>query len=270
MRHDQDAVTPIMLLGDTRKRLIAEYVRAGVERWRRAWADDPKPRITVEVSGTESLVGRWSSQSCFQASSARGATLCLFVAPRCLAAIAGLRGWVLDAANRQPDPDTLAARLEFEGLQRLARELLVGARSEMTAFERTTLPVPVAIRQFGAARCPVASITLGEAEATFSIAMSAVFVSSLLPTRNDSLQDERVEARRSAVAEQSVGVEVLLGHAEVSIRDLALLAVGDVFVMEESLSDPGSLQVEGGGRVCRVALGRHDGRRAVQFRGKIQ
>jgi flagellar motor switch/type III secretory pathway protein FliN len=270
VKHEPDGVTPIMLLGDTRKRVIGEYVRAGVERWRRAWAEDPKPRITVEVAGTESLVGRWSSQSCFQANSARGATLCMFVAPRCLPAIAGLRGWVPDAAHRQSDPDTLAARLEFEGLQRLARELLSGARTEMTTFERTPLPVPAAIRQFGAARCPVASITLGEAEATFSIVLSPVFVAALLPTRNDSQQDERVEPRKSAVAEQSVGVEAVLGHAEVSIRELAQLAVGDVIVMDEVLSDPGSLQVEGGGRVCRVALGRLDGRRAVQFRGKIQ
>lgn len=268
MRHDQDTV-PIMLLGDTRKRLIAEYVRAGVERWRRAWADDPKPRITVEVSGTESTIGRWSNQSGFQASTARGVTLCLFVAPRCLPAIAGMRGWVIDAATRQPDPDTLAARLELEALQRLARELLSGARTEMTSFERTTLPVPAAMRQLGATRCPVASITLGEAEATFSIALSPILVSSLLPTRNDSQQEERVESRRSAVAEQSVGVEAVLGHAEVSIRDLARLAVGDVIVMEELLSDAGSLQVEGGGRAGRVALGRLDGRRAVQFRGKI-
>jgi hypothetical protein len=270
MRRDQDAVTPIVLLGDTRKRVIGEYVRAGVERWRRAWADDPKPRIAVDVSGTESLVGRWSSHSCFQANSARGATLCLFVAPRCLPAIAGLRGSVLDATNRRHDPDTLAAGIEFEALQRLARELLGGTRTEMTSFERMTLPIPAAIRQLGAARCPVASITLGEAEATFSIALSPVFVSSLLPTRNDSPRDERVEPRRSAVAEQVVGVEAVLGHAEVSIRDLALLAVGDVIVMDESLSDPGSLQIEGGERVCRVALGQLDGRRAVQFRGKIQ
>jgi hypothetical protein len=270
MRRDQDTVTPIVLLGDTRKRLIAEYVRAGVERWRRAWADDPKPRIAVEVSGTESLVGRWSSHSCFQANSARGATLCLFVAPRCLPAIAGLRGGVLDAGNRQPALDTLAAGLELEALQRLARELLGGARTEMTSFERMTLPIPAAIRELGTASCPVASITLGEAEATFSVALSAVFVASLLPTRNDFRQDERVEPRRAAAAEQSVGVEAVLGHAEVSIRELALLAVGDVILMDESLSDPGSLQIEGGGRVCRVALGRLDGRRAVQFRGKIQ
>jgi flagellar motor switch protein FliM len=116
----------------------------------------------------------------------------------------------------------------------------------------------------------VASITLGEAEATFSVALSPIFVASLLPTRKDSPQDERVEPRKSAVAEQSVGLEAVLGHAEVSIRELALLAVGDVIVMEESLSDPGSLQIEGGGRVCRVVPGRLDGQRAVQFRGKIQ
>jgi len=294
MKQHSDAGVPILLLGDTRKRIIAEYVRASVERWRRAWAEDPKPRIAVEIAGTESLVGRWSSRSCFLANSERG-SLCLFVAPRCLPAIAGLRGLTLDTAHRQVDPDTLAAGLELEALQRLVGDLVGGARGDMTSLdrnaagrhaaehnatergaaaratlERTTLPIPAAIRQLGATRCAVASITLGDAEATFSIALSPAFVASLLPTRNDFALGERVEPRRAAAAEQPVGIEAVLGHAEVSVRDLALLAVGDVIVMDESLSDPGSLQIEGGGRVCRVMPGRLDSRRAVQFRGKIQ
>jgi len=36
------------------------------------------------------------------------------------------------------------------------------------------------------------------------------------------------------------------------------------------LSDVASFQVEGGGRVGRISIGRRDGRRAVQFKGKIQ
>jgi hypothetical protein len=266
VRRDSETVTPLTLLGDSRRRVLAEYVRAAVERWRRTWAGDPKPRVSVEISAAESHTGRWSSQSCFRVESAQATTLYLFVAARCLPVIAGIRGEVPDAADRQPEPGSLAARLEHEAARRLALELLSGARSELASFERT----PTGIRQVGLARYALASITLGDAEATFSVALDPGLVASLLPTRASLDHGERVEPRRVAAAEQPVAVEAVLGQTEVSLRELASLTVGDVIVMEESLSDSGTFQIDGGGRVGRVSLGRLDGRRAVQFKGKFQ
>jgi hypothetical protein len=266
MIRNSASVTPITLLGDTRRRVLAEHVRASVERWRRSWAEDSSSRISVEISRGESFTGRWSSQSGFQAKSAQGMTLHLFVAARCLPAIAGLRPLASDTADRQVDPASLAGRLEHEALGNLARELLGAARAPMVSFER----VPLGIRQAALTHHAVASITLGEAEATFSVALDPSLVAALLPPQVGFKQDERVEPRRVAVAAQSVEVEAVLGQTDVSIRDLAQLAVGDVIVMDELLSDPGSFQIEGGERVGRISIGRFDGRRAVQFKGKFQ
>jgi flagellar motor switch/type III secretory pathway protein FliN len=260
---------PFLLLGDTRRRAIADYVRSGVERWRRAWSQDPKPRVSVEVGGTEFLTGRWSGQSCFQVNSTRASGLWMFVATRCMPVICGIQGMTVDSLERHPEPEGLAARLERESLQRLARELL-GAQAHITSFERTPLSVAAAARQLGPARYAVAAVTLGEAETTFSIALPPGLSASLSPTTGTFKPDERVQSRKSALTDQSVGVEVVLGHTEVSIRDLAQLSVGDVIVMDEPLTGSGSLEVQGSGRVGRVSFGQVDGLRAVQFRGKFQ
>jgi hypothetical protein len=266
MIRNSETVTPITLLGDTRRRMLVQHVRASVERWRRSWAEDPSSRISVEISCGETFTGRWSSQSGFQAKSAQATTLYLFVAARCLPAIAGLRPLTSDTADRQVDPASLAGRLEHEALGHLARELLGAARAPMVSFER----IPLGIRQAALTHHAVASITLGEAEATFSVALDPGLVAALLPPQVGFKQDERVEPRRHAVAEQSVGLEAVLGQTDVSIRDLARLAVGEVIVMDELLSDSGSFQIEGGGRVGGLSIGRFDGRRAVQFKGKFQ
>jgi hypothetical protein len=266
MIRSADTAIPIMLLGDTRRRVLADHVRAGVERWRRSWAEDPNSRISVEISTGESFTGRWSSQSGFQAKSAQGMTLYLYVAARCLPAIAGLRPLTSDVADRSVDPASLAGRLQEEALRHLAREILGAARVQMASFEK----VPLGIRHAALVRHAVASITLGEAEATFSVALDPLLLAALLPPQVAFKQDERVESRRAAVVEQSVEVEAVLGQTDVSIRDLAQLSVGDVIVMDELLSDSGSFQVEGGGRVGRISFGCIDGRRAVQFKGKSQ
>jgi flagellar motor switch/type III secretory pathway protein FliN len=266
MIRGEDAVIPLMLLGDSRRRLLAEHVRASAERWRRAWADDPQPRLSVEISAGESFAGRWSSQSGFRARTAQGMTLSLFVAARCLPVIAGVRPQVSELIDRPVDPASLAGRLEEEALRHLAREILATARAQMASFER----VPLGIRQAALAHHALASITLGEADATFSVALDPHLVAATLPPQAAFRHDERVESRRVAIAEETVAVEAMLGQTEVSIRDLAQLAVGDVIVMDELLSDSASLQIQGGGRVGRIALGRFDGRRAAQFKGKLQ
>jgi len=176
----------------------------------------------------------------------------MFVAARCLPVVCGVCG--ADAGDRLPEPESIVDKLARESLQRLAYELL-GAQAQITSFELTPLSVAAAIRQLGPARYAVASITLGDAEATFTIALPPALLVSLLPLRAELKQDKRIESRKSALGEQSVKVEVELGDTEVSVRGLAQLAVGDVIVMDHPLSELGSLVVASGGRVGRVSLG---------------
>jgi flagellar motor switch/type III secretory pathway protein FliN len=262
---EAEAVTPVTLLGDTRRRALAGHVRAAVERWRRSWAEDTSSRVSVEISGGEYFAGRWSSQSGFQARSPQG-MIYLFVAARCLPVIAGVCPLTSGGVDRPVDPSSLAAHLEEEALRHLARELLAAARTQMSSFGRIAL----GIRQAALQQHAVASITLGEADASFSIAFDPQLLAILLPPLVAFEHEERVESRRAAISEQPVEVQAVLGQVDVSVRELAQLSVGDVVVLDESLSDVASFQVAGGGRVGRISIGRCDGRRAVQFRGKIQ
>ena len=88
---------------------------------------------------------------------------------------------------------------------------------------------------------------------------------SILPPGSSARLPEPVERRLAAAAEQTLPVEQVLGHAQVSLADLARLRIGDVIVLEESLSKGGELFLAGGGHVGSTRPGRAGHKRAVQL-----
>jgi len=77
-----------------------------------------------------------------------------------------------------------------------------------------------------------------------------------------------LERRRSAAASQVVEVVGVLGVAEVPVSELAALAIGDVIVLQQKLTDPAVLMIRGGERAGDVLPGRVGEMRAVQIKGR--
>jgi len=66
----------------------------------------------------------------------------------------------------------------------------------------------------------------------------------------------KLATRRTAIVDESVRVEAVLGDATVSVGDLASLAVNDVVVLSGELSQPSHLITGDGRRVADFSLGR--------------
>jgi hypothetical protein len=267
-----DAV-PLLLLGDSRRRAIADRVARSLEEWQRQWLPDLAQTIRVDIEDVRArpIDIRAHEACCFQVTANGDTPLVLVVPRRSLAGLVGAPSHGAEASSRFADDRSLAAALEREALLRLASCVLGKEPArEPAQIELTRLPQGAVdvLREFDAARYACACVTLGDARCVLDALISPALAERLLPERPVAPAVERVERRRSAAAEQIVEVDGLLGHAEVSLADLAALAVGDVIVLQQSLSEAGAIAVRGGERVTGAAPGRVDGKRAIQIRGR--
>jgi hypothetical protein len=75
----------------------------------------------------------------------------------------------------------------------------------------------------------------------------------------------KLVSARSALASQTIPVDVRAGATELTLAELATLAVGDVIPLDQSLAQPLSVRIADGGRLCAGHLGTSGGRKAVQL-----
>ena len=268
MRAEGGRVVPYLLLGDTRRRTLLAGVRGAIERWCRAWVASSHADFDVEIHDTDALgaASRWSETACFSANAGQGCEVRIQVPPRLIPSLIGARDVGMEFSDAVLADSTLAGELETEVIHALARDLLDpdGRR----AF--TFVPLPRAgveqLLELQAERYSAARVTFAGERSPFSILLSPAYVAGLLPAVGRAPGAEALERRMSGAAEHTVVTEELLGHAEISVADLARLTVGDVIVLSEPLSGGGELHIAGGARVGSTMLGCNGGRRAIQLR----
>lgn len=263
------AEVPYLLLGDSRRDAIAARVARSVEKWQRAWL--PDTALSVDTHTEDLRIRptdiRAHEAACFRSCVGKDLSLVLVVPRRSLAALVGVPSHGMDASSRFADDNSLAAALEREALARLATALLSeGPRVELERLTQSTVDV---FRETADARFVCVAITLGDSRCTLDALLSPALVERLLPSRSRAPDGERVEKRRMAAAAQNVEVEGVLGFAEVSVSELAALSIGDVIVLDQKLGDACAVNVSGGGKMGGASLGRVDGKRAIQIKGRV-
>lgn len=82
-----------------------------------------------------------------------------------------------------------------------------------------------------------------------------------LPVSRNSLE---LVPRERAIGRRKVGMEVVLGEAELNLGDLAGLGAGDVLLLQRQVSTPLELRITGEAAVLKAHLGMKDGMKAVQ------
>jgi len=263
------AAVPLLLWGESRRRAVAQRMAALLREWQRNWLPDSTQTLSVDIEDVKArpVDIRAHEACCFRVSVSGETPLVLIVPRRSLAGLVGAPSHGAEASSRFADDRSLAAALEREALVRLAACVLRKSTNELE-LARMPLGAMDVFRDYDAARYACACVTLGDARCVLDALISPHLAEQLLPERPAAPTTERMERRRLAAAEQMVEIEGVLGHAEVSLADLAALAVGDVIVLQQSLSDAGVLAVRGGERVAGIAPGRVDGKRAIQMRGR--
>jgi flagellar motor switch/type III secretory pathway protein FliN len=262
--------TPYLLLGESMRRELTRRLRECIEYWRREWADERSPEFRLELHEARAHGAKvdWRGAVCFHV----GSQMMFIVPTRMTPWVSGMHAHVpSDSSDRQrpQGPATIAAALEMEALSVLANRIFDSAGMQRAVLERGTLFTEAAAHERGAARCLRVSVWPGECVNPFVLSISPALASGLLPTRRPTLMNqERMERRSAAVTPRDVGLEAVLGTAEITVADLARLAVGDVIVLNASLSEPAELKIRAGERIAAVSAGSCGGRRAVQIRNE--
>jgi flagellar motor switch/type III secretory pathway protein FliN len=261
------AAIPLLLLGDTGRRHLAERLTSCVERWRDAWLPGYAGSANVEVHDPRSqpVDIRVHEDEGFRVRAGVGAPLVLIASPRAIHELMGV--CTHGPATYMRDDSPLAAALELETVRGLAAALLRGSTG--LEVERAQQTATELFRTCEGARYIRAVIHLGEHRCVFSVLLTPAFAESLLPPRAVTPLGESLESRRSAIGSESIAVDAVLGTADVPVADLAALAVGDVIVLNQGLADGAELAVRGGKRIGGAALGCIDGKRAIQINERM-
>jgi flagellar motor switch/type III secretory pathway protein FliN len=261
---------PYLLLGETRRKKLEACVAAAASRWHREWLPEQTQPIRAQVEELRArpIDIRAHEAVCFGVSVEGTESLVFIVPRRSLAGLVGAPSHGADASSRFADDRSLAAALEREALVRLARTLLPHLNASDIELERLALGAVDVAREYDSERYVCTCITIGDTRCVLDVLFAPSLVEKLMPQRPPAPDTERVEKRRSAVAAQEIGLDGVLGVAEVSVSELAALCVGDVIVLEQMLADAGAIAVRGGERIGSAALGRVDGKRAIQIKGR--
>jgi flagellar motor switch/type III secretory pathway protein FliN len=267
----QSSVVPYLVLGDARRAALAEHVRVRVERWRKQWNADEHCAVDVEVLDAQESVrdgrltgGHMHDAECFRVSGGPRPVLVMVVPARCFSRVIGILGDVGESIGRSLHEPGLAEQLELEALRLLAREFRSTDALEAT-LDRSSASGSDTLREYASFRYGCALVRIGQSRQPFVLLMSPELMSAAIPVRGATASVERLERRKAAIAEEPVDIEAVLGEGIVSVNELAALAVGDVIVLEQKLSESACLSIRGGGRIVGAAPGRLEALRAVQI-----
>jgi flagellar motor switch/type III secretory pathway protein FliN len=246
------SLRPFLLLGESDRSFIRERVAAALAAWRGDWLAEEAPEPLLSPRA-EPRARRWL---------VAGNTTAGQVALGCR------DGWLqrlgaLAAAGPEPAPErspALAAKLGAAMLEALALEL------------------------FGALSAAAAPPLLwdGECEAPdwlepgaggvihdlwpllpMIVVLSPQLVADALPKAHTRAGREPLAQRLRALQSAPVGLDAVVGCADLELGELARLAAGDVIVLDRRLDEPLALQL-GAQPVARIHLGTAAGGKAVQ------
>jgi flagellar motor switch protein FliM len=148
----------------------------------------------------------------------------------------------------------------LEVLRSLCAELARRVRIDDSSVEQSHATVS----QHPRCRLLAVGLHVGAAKPRITLMLTSRMVELLAPAQAARGRDSSpITRRRRAVADESVRVEAMLGEAEVSLRELMQLAVGDVIVLDQPLTAAGRLALPDGRTLAPAVLGRSGDRRAV-------
>jgi hypothetical protein len=253
------ASEPLLLIGARQRAALREALVACVQAWRKEWttaADSARVLLAEEV---EHGGARSGHAVCVSLVSATHGKLAWVQAEH-----DALPGWLGIAAHSEAGSSgshAVAREFQVEMVHALCAALARRARIDDTTIEC----MPGTERPDRRGRSLAVTIQLSSSRAKTTLLLTPRFVEALVPPRRGERSAAALGRRRPAIGEERVSVEAVLGEAEVSLRDLAQLAVDDVIVLDRPLRAGGSLTMPDGTSVASIALGRCGERRAISI-----
>lgn len=249
---------PLLLLSTKRRAALRDTLTACVGSWRSQWSAAHEP-LDIAVP-----------QDCEHASERGMFTIRLSFASQ----THGELGDVRADADVLPSLLAIGASAETGGAAHgVTREFLVEMlRSLCRALAQRAqvddvLIEPARVSSEAKARAGYLAVALrtGHGKPRVVVSLTARAVELLAPPSNVQRTSAPLTRRRLAVTAERVQLEAVLGNADVALRDLVNLTVGDVIVLDQPLDRGGHLALPDGRVVAQVVVGRAGERRAISI-----
>lgn len=256
-----------LLLGDTRAGALRAALTSCIARWRMQWAapGSAGAHIDLHLQGQTPLLACGGHSSGTRMTGAGGPLLDILTGVDVLAGLVGIAAHASGAPLLQPtEHRELAEDLRSEILESLAQSLAAAAGLRDVTIEASTTTFAEMARRVAGERRVCASVGFGRPGTQLLLFLSPLLVERFLPLRQP--QDGDLEHAAAAIDAQTVYVEALLGHSDLTLRELASLAPGDVVILEHDLRQAGRLEVRGHA-FAQTTLGRSNELRAVRVAG---
>ena len=252
---------PVVLLGTSRRQRLTQLLKQAVEEWRQQWSGDTHSAFEVDVA--EALCRRPAMNAgrtlAFSAAAGEERLLALAVPTEAQHELLGI-----------PAPRTVvegggetATAVVSDALHTLCSRL---ARAKAKDVKVASLPAEKLPQTWGQYGLTVLVKTVGE-RVLLRARLFPELLQTLLPPSAVKPTDPLI-SRRDAIGIEPVPVQAWLGQAEVSLGELASLQIGDVILLEASVSAAGHLALPDGRELAQIRLGSAAGKRAVSVIGK--
>ncbi|HEY6124845.1 MAG TPA: FliM/FliN family flagellar motor C-terminal domain-containing protein [Steroidobacteraceae bacterium] len=261
---------PLLFLGDRRREAVITRIAAASRRWRQMWspgADDAFEAVcdAPAVGGFSEPVASVAT-TCWSIDVGNERTAVLLLPHSTFAWVVheGAGALPPDSAGMQA-PDSVTGKLEYEVARTLLTELCAPEIREPVSVTRLPADaLPDWSRDTRAWSLHVKAPASGRG---FCLLVSAARLELLAPARA-VVADKSLAARRDAIGDHTVALRAVVGETSLSINELADLALDDVLVLDQHLSEPVSLVgAPSGTPVGAGNLGRAGSRRAIKVAG---
>jgi flagellar motor switch/type III secretory pathway protein FliN len=263
---ESDRAQPLLYLGEKRRQVLCARGNDALRRWRQSWmpdatdgfdvtAEPPSPKgFSAPIAGA--MTSCWGLELGAQ-------RLAVLLLPHATFAWA-VQGSVPAAfdATTSPGRDSLAERLEQAVAGSLLGELCQLDRQAVTASRIA----PDAIQDWSFDVRAWILHAKASGGRGLSVLLAAARVEVLVPAR--APVTGALDSRHDAVAENTVALRGVVGQTFMSVSELADLAIDDVLVLDQALTEPVTLvSPPTGSAVAAGNLGRVGARRAIKVAG---
>jgi hypothetical protein len=257
---------PLLFLGERRRQALLERVAAAARRWRQAWA--PQSTDTFEASCDAPEPGGYQAPVASVATSAweleiAGERVATLLLPHSTFA------WCVHEAGSVPldgsasvAPRSLGDALEQEVARSLLLEACAAERREVASVARAPLD---GLGEWSRGARAWTLHVKSAAGRGLTLLVSAARIELLAPARA-VVSAEALAGRRDAVGENTVTLRAQIGETRIPVGELADLALDDVLVLEQGLTDPIAVYCgKSAAPVVAGNLGRAGARRAIKI-----
>jgi flagellar motor switch/type III secretory pathway protein FliN len=257
---------PLLFLGEKRRDAVTERAGECLRRWRQQWSREAAESFEVNVEPpkaggfTGHVAGAATHCWALELGAQRLAVLLLPHSTFTWAVLEG-NAMVVDSLGGGESP--LTAMLEQEAALSLLTAICLLDRREAVTASR--LPADTLGDWSRDARAWTFHARATASGRGCTVLLAASRVEMLAPARTP-VSARALDSRRDAIGSNTVAVRAVVGEASMPVSELAELALDDVLILDQPLTEPVALIAPDSGFVFATGnLGRAGARRAIKL-----